>query len=148
MHPGRKPLDDRRVLTCILFVLQSGIPWEMLPQEMGCGSGMTCWRRVRAWQKAGVWRKLHHVLLDKLRHFLHCGGIMLSIAEFDVHQSAELEAWQFVIVEVIQFRGEQHGLGETFLQLNMPLPGVGAALLLHIRMQHAVPLSRSSRGPD
>ena len=67
MHPGRKPLDDRRVLTGILFVLQSGIPWEMLPQEMGCGSGMTCWRRVRAWQKAGVWRKLHRVLLDKLR---------------------------------------------------------------------------------
>jgi transposase len=64
MHPGRKPLDDRRVLTGILFVLQSGIPWEMLPQEMGCGSGLTCWRRVRAWQKAGVWRKLHRVLLD------------------------------------------------------------------------------------
>jgi transposase len=42
MHPGRKPLDDRRVLTGILFVLQSGIPWEMLPQEMGCGSCMTC----------------------------------------------------------------------------------------------------------
>jgi transposase len=66
-HPGRKRLDDRRVLTGILVVLQSGIRWEMLPQEMGCGSGMTCWRRVRAWQKAGVWRKLHHVLLDKRR---------------------------------------------------------------------------------
>ena len=66
-HPGRKPLDDRHVLAGILFVLQSGIPWEMLPQEMGCGSGMTCWRRLRAWQKAGVWRKLHRVLLDKLR---------------------------------------------------------------------------------
>jgi transposase len=66
-HPGRKPLNDRRVLTGILFVLQSGIPWEMLPQEMGCGSGMTCWRRVRDWQKAGVRCKLHHMLLDKLR---------------------------------------------------------------------------------
>jgi transposase len=66
-HPGRKPLDDRRVLTGILFVLRSGIPWEMLPQEMGCGSGMTCWRRVHAWQKAGVWQALHRVLLDKLR---------------------------------------------------------------------------------
>lgn len=43
-YPGRKPLDDRAVLTGILFVLQSGIPWEMLPQEMGCGSGMSCWR--------------------------------------------------------------------------------------------------------
>jgi transposase len=66
-HLGRKPLDDRRVLTGILFVLRSAIPWEMLPQEMGCGSGMTCWRRVHAWQKAGVWQGLHRVLLDKLR---------------------------------------------------------------------------------
>lgn len=66
-HLGRKRLDDRRVLTGILFVLQSGIPWEMLPQEMGCGSGMTCWRRLRAWQKAGVWTRLHAVLLAKLR---------------------------------------------------------------------------------
>ena len=46
-NPGRKRLDDRKALTGILFVLKSGIPWEMLPQEMGCGSGMTCWRRLR-----------------------------------------------------------------------------------------------------
>ncbi|MBI0361340.1 IS5 family transposase [Burkholderia oklahomensis] len=66
-YPGRKPLDDRAVLTGILFVLQSGIPWEMLPQEMGCGSGMSCWRRLRDWQQAGVWDRLHEVLLAKLR---------------------------------------------------------------------------------
>ncbi|WP_152611715.1 MULTISPECIES: IS5 family transposase [Burkholderia] len=66
-HPGRKPLDDRAVLTGILFVLQSGIPWEMLPQEMGCGSGMSCWRRLRDWQQAGAWDRLHEVLLAKLR---------------------------------------------------------------------------------
>ena len=66
-HPGRKPLDDRAVLAGILFVLQSGIPWEMLPQEMGCGSGMSCWRRLRAWQQAGVWERLHEVLLARLR---------------------------------------------------------------------------------
>ncbi|VWC74302.1 transposase [Burkholderia lata] len=66
-YPGRKPLDDRAVLTGILFVLQSGIPWEMLPQEMGCGSGMSCWRRLRDWQQAGVWGRLHEVLLAKLR---------------------------------------------------------------------------------
>ncbi|VVE54661.1 transposase [Pandoraea sputorum] len=52
-YPGRKPLNDRVVLTGILFVLQSGIPWEMLPQEMGWGSGMSCWRRLHAWQQAG-----------------------------------------------------------------------------------------------
>lgn len=66
-YPGRKQLDDRLALTGILFVLQTGIPWEMLPQEMGCGSGMTCWRRLRDWQKAGVWDRLHAVLLSQLR---------------------------------------------------------------------------------
>jgi transposase len=55
------------VLTGILFVLKTGLQWEMLPQEMGCGSGMTCWRRLRDWQQAGVWEKLHQVLLDKLQ---------------------------------------------------------------------------------
>lgn len=64
--PGRKPLEDRALLTGILFVLRSGIPWEMLPQEMGCGSGMSCWRRLRDWQKGGVWEKIHHVLLERL----------------------------------------------------------------------------------
>lgn len=66
-NPGRKPMDRRRVFTGILFVLKSGIPWEMLPQEMGCGSGMTCWRYLHAWQEAGVWQKVHEVLLAKLR---------------------------------------------------------------------------------
>jgi len=66
-YPGRKPVDDRKALTGILFVLKSGIPWEMLPQEMGCGSGMTCWRRLRDWQQAGVWKRLHEILLAKLR---------------------------------------------------------------------------------
>ena len=65
-YPGRKPLDDRKVLTGILFVLKTGIPWEMLPQEMGCGCGMTCWNRLQEWHRAGVWDKLHRVLLDKL----------------------------------------------------------------------------------
>ena len=63
---GRPPVDDRACLTGIIFVLQSGIPWWMLPQEMGCGSGVTCWRRLRYWQRRGVWKKLLHVLLDRL----------------------------------------------------------------------------------
>ncbi|MBA4115558.1 MAG: IS5 family transposase [Actinomycetota bacterium] len=63
---GRPRVDDRAVLTGILFVLKSGIPWEMLPQEMGCGSGMTCWRRLEEWHEAGVWEKLHRKLLDRL----------------------------------------------------------------------------------
>src|SRR5215468_9933430 len=63
---GRPPVDDRACLSGIIFVLRSGIPWEMLPQEMGCGSGVTCWRRLRYWQRRGVWKKLLHALLDRL----------------------------------------------------------------------------------
>ena len=63
---GRRPIKNRAALTGILFVLRSGLPWEMLPAEMGCGSGMTCWRRLRDWQAAGVWIRLHQVLLGRL----------------------------------------------------------------------------------
>ena len=66
-HAGRKPIPDRAVLTGSLFVLRSGIPWKMLPKEMGCGSGSTCWRRLVRWQRAGVWKRLHRVLLTELR---------------------------------------------------------------------------------
>jgi transposase len=54
-YPGRKPLDDRAVLTGILVVLARGIGFERLPKELGLGSGMTCWRRLRDWQQAGAW---------------------------------------------------------------------------------------------
>jgi transposase len=64
--PGRARVPDRACLTGIVFVLNTGIQWEYLPQEMGCGSGMTCWRRLRAWQRAGVWDRLHRVLLQRL----------------------------------------------------------------------------------
>ena len=50
---GRPAVRNRQALTGILFVLRTGIPWEYLPQEMGCGSGMTCWRRLHAWQEQG-----------------------------------------------------------------------------------------------
>ena len=62
---GRPRCDDRLALAGIIFVLRSGIPWEMLPRELGC-SGMTCWRRLRDWQEAGVWAALHRVLLERL----------------------------------------------------------------------------------
>jgi transposase len=64
---GRPRLEDRAALTGIVFVLKSGIPWQMLPQEMGCGSGVTCWRRLKEWQEeAGVWERLLRALLDRL----------------------------------------------------------------------------------
>jgi transposase len=64
---GRPRVEDRRALQGILFVLHTGIQWEFLPQELGFGSGMTCWRRLRDWHEAGVWEQLQQVLLDKLR---------------------------------------------------------------------------------
>lgn len=66
-YPGRKPMDPRKILTGILYVLKSGIPWEMLPQELGFGTGMSCWRYLNAWQQQGIWKRIHKVLLDKLR---------------------------------------------------------------------------------
>ena len=63
---GRPRLDDRKALTAILFVLKTGIGWEDLPQEMGCGCGMTCWRRLRDWQADGTWQRIHAELLRRL----------------------------------------------------------------------------------
>jgi transposase len=63
----RRTVDNRAALNGILYVLQTGIPWEDLPQELGFGSGMTCWRRLRDWQAAGVWERLHLAMLRRLR---------------------------------------------------------------------------------
>jgi transposase len=79
---GGRPrtITDRAALTGIVFVLRSGIPWQMLPQELGCGCGMTCWRRLREWQRAGVWRRLHRALLQRL---LGAGRIDWTRASLD-----------------------------------------------------------------
>lgn len=66
LRGGRPRIQNRATLSGILFVLRSGIPWEMLPLEMGCGSGVTCWRRLREWQAAGLWERLHRHLLETL----------------------------------------------------------------------------------
>jgi transposase len=63
---GRPWVDDRAALNGILYVLRSGIPWRMLPPELGYGSGVTCWRRLREWQRQGVWRRLHQRMLERL----------------------------------------------------------------------------------
>jgi transposase len=63
---GRPRVPDRDALAGIMFVLRTGIAWEHLPQRFGCGSGMTCWRRLREWQQAGAWPKVRHVLEEGL----------------------------------------------------------------------------------
>ena len=64
--PGRKPLDRRMILTGILFVLKTAIAWDDLPAELGCGCGKTCRYSLRLWHQAGVWLKLHAMLLAEL----------------------------------------------------------------------------------
>ncbi len=65
--PRSRTVSDEAALNGILFVLHTGIPWEDLPQSLGWGSGMTCWRRLRDWNAAGVWDKLHQAMLVRLR---------------------------------------------------------------------------------
>lgn len=64
--PGRRQLDNRAALNGILFVLMAGLPWNALPVHLGFGSGATCFRRLRAWQKAGAWEAIKNVLIRKL----------------------------------------------------------------------------------
>ena len=79
-YPGRKRLGDREALSGILFVLYAGIAWRHLPLELGFGSGATCRRRLDEWQQAGVWDKLHGVLLSELQQ---AGEIEWSRAVID-----------------------------------------------------------------
>src|SRR5919108_2112017 len=62
---GRPRVSDRAAFTAIVFVLVTGVPWRMVPKEIGC-SGVTAWRRLRDWQAAGVWERLHRELLRRL----------------------------------------------------------------------------------
>ena len=63
---GRPRIPDRACLKGIIFVLRSGMAWNLLPAEFGCGSGVSCWRRLRDWTQSGVWDKLKCRILNKL----------------------------------------------------------------------------------
>jgi transposase len=77
---GRPPVENRRALTGIMFVLKTGIPWQSLPTEVGCGSGSTCWRRFAKWTRLQVWPKLHVLLLTGLGK---AGAVNLERAVID-----------------------------------------------------------------
>ena len=124
-HPGRKPLDRRKAFTGILFVLRSGIPWEMLPQEMGCGSGMSCWRYLRDWQLAGIWQKIHEIFLAHLR-------------------AAEKIDWSRAIVDSSSVRAVFGGSK----RVQTPRTGAkGARSITSLRMRKAFRLPRHSPPP-
>jgi len=77
---GRPRVSDRACLRGIVYVLRTGMPWRFVPAELGCGSGVTCWRRLRDWTRAGVWPRIHEKLLDRLGR---AGGIDASLAVMD-----------------------------------------------------------------
>jgi len=77
---GRPRVSDRACLTGIVYVLRTSMPWRFVPQELGCGSGVTCWRRLRDWTEWGVWPRIHEKLLDVLGRR---GKIDASLAVMD-----------------------------------------------------------------
>ena len=77
---GRPRVTNRQAFTGVVFVLRTGIPWQALPTEMGCGSGSTCWRRFAEWTRLAVWSKLHAFLLSLLGK---AGAINLERAVID-----------------------------------------------------------------
>ena len=91
--PGRKPVGQRESLTGIVFVLISGISWEMLPKELGCGSGMTCWRRLRDWTEAGVWPEVHRILLSRLLNDMHELVTLIEGEGAKVGDTRSIEEW-------------------------------------------------------
>src|SRR5829696_680615 len=81
---GRPRVPDRATLGGIIFVLRTGCPWRLLPKELGCGSGATCWRRPRDWQEAGVWLRLHETLLNWLGDEAAIGWSRASVDSLSV----------------------------------------------------------------
>jgi transposase len=77
---GRPRVSNRQAFTGVVFVLRTGIPWQALPTEMGCGSGSTCWRRFAEWTRLAVWSKLHSLLLSLLGK---AGAVNLERAVID-----------------------------------------------------------------
>ena len=106
-YPGRKPFDDRLALQGILFVLHTGIAWQHLPAELGFGSGVTCWRRLDEWQRAGVWDDLHALLLARLR------------------AAGEIE-WSRAIVDSSQLQAKKGAPGRARARLTevVPVPSI------------------------
>jgi transposase len=79
---GRPRVSDRTAFTAIVFVLVTGVPWRMVPRQSGC-SGVTAWRRLREWQRAGVWERLHRELLRRL----NAQGYIHVLSSYSGHSS-------------------------------------------------------------
>ena len=61
---GRPRCSARECFEGILWVLRTGARWKDLPAHFP--SPPTCWRRLKAWTEAGLWRTAWALLLRKL----------------------------------------------------------------------------------
>jgi transposase len=105
-----------------LFVLHTGIGWEHLPQELGFGSGMTAWRRLRTWHRAGVWNRVHEALLTRL-------------------QAAGQIDWSTAIIDASHVRAKKGGSGLGPSPVDRGRPGVKHHVLVD---GHGLPLAWSA----
>jgi transposase len=135
-YPGRKPIDDRKALTGILFVLKMGIPWEDLPQEMGCGSGMTCWRRLQYWHHTGAWPKLQQVLTA---HWREAERVDWSRA---AHESASARFARESAIDAIGIN-DRNLMGSNDMGAAMSQPSEASFRGLDPGLPAAVPLGES-----
>jgi transposase len=83
----KRTISDDGCPQCILYVLQTGIPWEDLPQALGYASGMTFWRRLRDWNDAGLWEQLHHAMLVHLRAHLIAKDLFFYLLDSGKHRT-------------------------------------------------------------
>jgi putative transposase len=62
---GRKPIDRRRVIEAVLYVVRSGCQWRMLPRDFPNWS--TVYGIFRRWRLAGLWQQIHDALREAVR---------------------------------------------------------------------------------
>ena len=79
---GVPRVDDRRVLSGILWVLRTGSPWRDLPERYGPYT--TCYNRFNRWRKKGVWDRLMDAVVEA-----YDGNVqMIDSSSVRVHQHA------------------------------------------------------------
>ena len=64
---GRPAKSHHTVLKVIWYVLVTSCRWKDVPQEMGC-CGETARTRLQRWEQAGIWERLHQLMLTMLNH--------------------------------------------------------------------------------
>ena len=62
---GPWPIANRPCFEGILWVLRSGARWKDLPKGR-FPSASTCWRRLRDWERLGIWLKVWRAFLAEL----------------------------------------------------------------------------------